>query len=57
MSLNNAIIREILTTKEDTLISDLLSVAATAKYPIAVIDNENHLKGIVSKAAVISSLV
>jgi glycine betaine/proline transport system ATP-binding protein len=57
MPLNNAIIREILTTKEDTLISDLLSVAATAKYPIAVIDNENHLKGIVSKAAVISSLV
>lgn len=57
VSFQDAIIRDILTTKEDTLISDLLSVAASAKYPIAVIDEENHLKGIVSKASVLSSLV
>lgn len=57
MTMQDAVIRDILTTSEDTLISDLLSVAASAKYPIAVVDDENHLKGIVSKAAVLSSLV
>ncbi|HHU89537.1 MAG TPA: glycine betaine/L-proline ABC transporter ATP-binding protein [Clostridiaceae bacterium] len=57
ISMQDAIIRDILTTSEDTLISDLLSVAASAKYPIAVVDEENRLKGIVSKAAVLSSLV
>lgn len=55
--IQDAIIRDILTTKKDTLISDLLSVAASAKYPIAVVDDENHLKGIVTKASVLSSLV
>jgi glycine betaine/proline transport system ATP-binding protein len=57
MPMQEAIVRDILTTSEDTLISDLLAVAASAKYPIAVVDEENHLKGIVSKAAVLSSLV
>ncbi|MGI6085828.1 MAG: quaternary amine ABC transporter ATP-binding protein [Acetivibrionales bacterium] len=57
VSFQDAIIRDVLTTKEDTLISDLLSVAASAKYPIAVIDDENRLKGIVTKASVLSSLV
>jgi len=57
ISIQDAIIRDILTTNEDTLVSDLLSVAASAKYPIAVVDEDNRLKGIVSKAAVLSSLV
>ncbi len=57
MPMQEVIVRDILTTSEDTLISDLLAVAASAKYPIAVVDEENHLKGIVSKAAVLSSLV
>jgi len=57
ISIQDAVIRDILTTNEDTLVSDLLSVAASAKYPIAVVDEDNRLKGIVSKAAVLSSLV
>ncbi|NLL95579.1 MAG: betaine/proline/choline family ABC transporter ATP-binding protein [Clostridiaceae bacterium] len=57
LSFQDAITKDVLTTEEDVYISDLLSVAATAKYPIAVIDKENHLKGIVSKASVLSSLV
>ena len=52
---NDSIVKELQTTTEDTLISDLLPVAATAKYPIAVIGEGNQLKGIVSKAAVLSS--
>lgn len=57
MTLSDAITRELPTTTPDVLISDLLPVAATASYPIAVIDEDNRLKGIVSKAAVLSSLV
>ncbi len=53
----DSIIRDLPTTTEDTFISDLMSVAATARYPIAVVDEENHLKGIVSKASVLSSLI
>ncbi len=56
LSMQDVIVRDTLKTKQDTLISDLLSDAATAKFPIAVVDDDNHLKGIVSKAAVISSL-
>lgn len=44
-------------TTEDTLISDILPIAAGAKYPIAVLDGKGNLVGIVSKAAVLSSLL
>lgn len=47
---------EVYTTREDTLIADILHLTAKSKYPIAVVDEENKLKGIVSKAAVLSSL-
>ena len=57
MAFLDAITRGTPTTTADVLISDLLPVAASAQFPIAVIDEENHLKGIVTKAAVLSSLV
>lgn len=44
------------TTLPDTPLSDILQVAADSKYPIAVIDEKNRLKGIVSRSAVLSSL-
>lgn len=53
----DAITRNIPTTTADVFISDLLSVAASAQFPIAVIDGDNHLTGIVTKASVLSSLV
>ncbi len=57
MSFPDAIVRDVPTTTPETQISDLLPIAAEAKYPIAVIDDSNHFCGIVSKAAVIGSLV
>lgn len=54
---SEAIIRELPKAAKDTLISDLLPVAAAAKFPIAVVDEENHFEGIVTKAAVLGSLV
>ena len=47
---------DVLTCHEDTLISDVLSLAAKSRYPLAVLDNEKKLKGIISKAAVLASL-
>jgi glycine betaine/proline transport system ATP-binding protein len=54
---SEAIIRDLPTASKDTLISNLLPVAAAAKFPIAVVDEENHFEGIVTKAAVLGSLV
>ena len=44
-------------TTESALVADILPVAAETLYPIAVTDGENHLRGIVTKAGVLSSLV
>ncbi len=47
---------DVCTCHEDTLISNILPLAASSKYPLAVLDKDSKLKGIVSKAAVLSSL-
>lgn len=54
---NDAINVDIKTTTPETQIVDLIPEAAKSKYPIAVIDDDNRFKGIVTKAAVLSSLV
>lgn len=42
---------------EDMLVNDIMPMAAEAAFPIPVVDEANRLKGIVSRAAVLSSLV
>jgi len=56
IKLFDLIIKDVLTANEDTLISEILPMAAETKYPIAVINEEGVLKGIVTKASVLSSL-
>ncbi len=53
----DALIRELPTTTKDTQISDLIPIAAEATFPIAVVDEKNRLVGIVTKAAVLASLI
>ena len=48
---------DVQTTSPDTLVADIMPMAAEAAYPIAVVDGETHLKGIVTKASVLSSLI
>lgn len=43
------------TVNEDTLINDIITFAAEVRHPIAVVNTEGVLRGIVSKAAVLSS--
>ena len=57
LSFQDAIITELPTTAPDTLISDLIPVAAETPFPIAVVTPENRLLGIVTKAAVLASLI
>ncbi|MDR1481223.1 MAG: betaine/proline/choline family ABC transporter ATP-binding protein [Synergistaceae bacterium] len=55
--ISDYIYRNPVTTREDVLISDIMPLAVESRYPIAVIDEAGTLKGIVSKAAVIASLI
>ena len=57
LSFNDSIYTDIATTTPETQISELIPVAAEAILPIAVVDDNNRLKGIVTKAAVLASLV
>lgn len=57
LSMEDGMITGLPTTTPDTYISDLIPIAAEAPYPIAVVDEKNQLKGIVSKAAVLGSLI
>ena len=57
----NLTIKEILNTREitvksSTLISDILSLASESNYPLAVVDENNLLEGIVTKSSVLSTL-
>lgn len=56
LAMADAIHTDVLTTSVDTQISDLIPLASEARYPIAVVDDEYRLKGIVSKASVLASL-
>jgi glycine betaine/proline transport system ATP-binding protein len=49
--------REPVTAREETLLSDIMPLSASIGYPVAIVDDTGHLRGIVSKAAVIASLI
>lgn len=49
--------QDVPTVSEDTLVSDVLPVAAQARVPIAVVDEGGALRGIVTKASVLSSML
>ncbi|MFD0050454.1 glycine betaine/L-proline ABC transporter ATP-binding protein [Actinomycetes bacterium NPDC127524] len=57
----NLAISEVMTTDvpvvgENVVIADLLDVMATANLPLSVVDEENRLKGIIIRGAVIGAL-
>ena len=57
LSFKDSFIKDIPTTSPDTQVADLIPAAAVAEYPIAVLDDQNRLIGIVTKAAVLASLI
>jgi glycine betaine/proline transport system ATP-binding protein len=54
---DEALIKGLPSTSADTQIAELMPIAAEAKYPIAVVDQDGRLLGIVTKAAILASLV
>ncbi|NLC65753.1 MAG: glycine betaine/L-proline ABC transporter ATP-binding protein [Clostridium sp.] len=54
--MDDYIVRDILTASPEDLISDIIPMATEARFPIAVVDENNKLKGIAAKAQVLSSL-
>lgn len=57
LTLSDVLIRDITTTTTDVLVEDIMPLAAEAVYPLAVVDNDQRLLGIVTKASVLSSLI
>ena len=55
-NLDPILIKDFYSAYEDTPIADLLAVALTAKYPIAVIDKDYRYKGIVDRATIINEV-
>lgn len=56
LSFADALIRNVPTTTQDTQIADLIPLASEARYPIVVLDEQGRLEGIISKAAILTSL-
>ena len=57
LSIEQVMERDVPTTSPDVMVSDIMPVAAETPYPIAVVDGDGQLKGIVTKASVLSSLI
>lgn len=55
--LTEIIVNDVPITSPDTLILDLLPIAFNAKSPIVVLDSNNKMLGMISRASVISNIV
>lgn len=54
--LEDILMTDITTVSEDRLITELLDVVSTATIPVAVVDEEKRLKGIIIRGALIGAL-
>ncbi len=55
-SISEVMTTDIPTVAEDTFLADLMDVMATSSLPISVVDEENRIKGVVIRGAVIGAL-
>ncbi|WP_066638727.1 quaternary amine ABC transporter ATP-binding protein [Desulfolucanica intricata] len=55
--LSSILIKDVPTVAPDTPINDLMPLAAESKYPIAVVNDDNRLVGIIVRGAVLAGLV
>ena len=54
--LDSIVISEVPTASPDTILSDLLDTLAYTKVPVAVVDEQNRLKGVLVRGSVIAGL-
>jgi glycine betaine/proline transport system ATP-binding protein len=55
LNISDVLIKDISTTTPDTLLTDIIPIAAETRYPIVVVEDDS-LKGIITKADVLSSI-
>lgn len=55
-ALKDIIGRDVQTVQRETLLIDLFDIVSNASIPVAVVDEEHHLRGIVIRGAVIGAL-
>jgi len=56
-NLDNIMIRDVITVKPDKPLNELFNIAAEAKLPVAVVDDQKKLKGIIIRGAILAGLV
>lgn len=56
-TLKKILIKDYHTTEPDTYVQDLISTATYSKYPIAVVDEQNKVKGLIARVNVLSALI
>ena len=57
LSIDKVMQTQVPTTSPDALVADIMPIAAEAVYPLAVVGEDGQLKGIVTKASVLASLI
>ncbi len=57
LTIETVVKTEVQTTTPDVLVADIMPAAAEAMYPIAVVEDDGRLQGIVTKASVLASLI
>ncbi len=55
-SVSSVITRDMPTVNQNVMVSDLIGMASETPFPLAVLDEHDRLEGIVSRAAILSSL-
>lgn len=56
LSIEDVLIRDVATTHPETLITDVMELAIESNFPIAVINDNSELKGILSKVHILTSI-
>ena len=57
LAIRDVIQSQVPTTSPDALVADVMPLAAEAAYPLAAVDEDGQLKGIVTKASVLATLI
>ena len=55
-SLEEVLITDVSTIPEDRVLTELFDIVSTATIPVAVVDEENRLQGIIIRGALIGAL-
>ena len=55
-SVSSVILRDMPTVEQNTLIGDIIAPASDTPFPLAVLDDQGRLEGIVSRAAILASI-